>query len=79
MYIKALTVPKYCKSLSIDNILECITVELMTVNQKNVLVSCIYRKLASNTDTLCEEIECIFGNVQTNKTMFYVETLILIL
>ena len=38
--------------------------------KKNVLVSCIYRKPTSNTDTFCEEIECIFGNVQTNKTIF---------
>ena len=58
------------KYLSLDNILECITVELMIVNQKYILVSCIYRKPASITDMFCEGIECIFGNVHNNKTMF---------
>ena len=35
-----------------------------------VLVSCIYRKPASNTHTFCEEIELLFGIVQTNMTLF---------
>ena len=42
------------KSFVVENILECITVELTIKNHTNVVVSCMYRTPGSNLDTFCE-------------------------
>ena len=58
------------KSFVVENILECITVELTIKNHTNVVVSSMYRTPWSNLDTFCENIEHILSNVKTIKTIF---------
>ena len=62
------------KSLSINDVLECVIVELIIENKQNVIASCIYRKPGSNIDTFSENVEYICGNIPTNKIIFYVDT-----
>lgn len=38
-------------SLAIDDVLECITVEIILQNRKNIFVSCVYRAPNTNIDT----------------------------
>ena len=58
------------KSLSVNDILECVTVELAIPNKNNVIVSCIFHEPGSNIDTFCENVERIFENNPHNKTIF---------
>ena len=58
------------KSLTVNGIFECVTIELAIPNKKNIIVSCIYRKPGSNIDTFCENVERIFENNPHNKTIF---------
>ena len=58
------------KSLTVNGIFECVTVELAILNKNNIIVSCIYRKPGSNIDTYCENVEHIFENNPHNKTIF---------
>ena len=58
------------KSLSVNGIFECVTVELAISNKKNIIVSCMYRKPGSNIDIFCENVESIFENIPYNKTIF---------
>ena len=51
------------KSLTVTDILESITVEMTYIKTKHIIVCCIYRKPATNIDTLCERIEHIFGTL----------------
>ena len=50
------------KSLSVNGIFECVTVELAIPNKYNIIVSCMYSKPGSNMDTFCENVERIFEN-----------------
>lgn len=44
-------------SAVVDNVLECLTIEISMVNKKNVIVSCIYRTPGSNMDVFKNWIE----------------------
>ena len=46
-------------NIAVENILECVTVELTIKNHTNVVVSRMYRTAGSNLDTFCENIEHI--------------------
>ena len=58
------------KSLSVNDIFECVTVELDIPHKNNIIGSCIYRKPGSNIDTFCENVERTFENNPHNKTIF---------
>lgn len=49
-------------SVVVDNILECITVEVNTGKSKNVIVSCIYRTPGSNIEFFKDWMEDVFKN-----------------
>ena len=53
------------KSKTVENILECVTVELTIKNHTNVVVSCMYRTPGSNLDIFCENIEHILNDVKS--------------
>ena len=57
-------------SLSINYILECVAVEIITKHKHYVRVNCLYRKAGSSIDSFCENIEQIFGNIHKNKILF---------
>ena len=52
-----------------DNILECITVEICREKQKNVIVSCIYRAPDSSIEVFNDWIEEMFSKM-SHKTVF---------
>ena len=58
------------KSLSVNEIFECVTVEFAIPNKKIIISSCIYHKPGSNNDAFCENVERIFENNPHNKTIF---------
>ena len=58
------------KSLSINYILECVTVEIITKHKNYIRVSCLYRKPGSSIDSFCENVKQIFGNIHKNMIQF---------
>lgn len=52
-------------SLVVDNVMECITIEIDTERTKKVLVSCVYRKPGSDIDFIlyvkAESNLCLWG------------------
>ena len=58
-------------SVVIDDILECITVELSISNRKNIIVSCIYRAPGTSVDIFTDQLEMLITTVKnTSKTIF---------
>lgn len=60
----------------VDNLLECLTIELCMEKSRNIIISCIYRAPGTSIEVFTEWIECMFAS-KSNKDVFYVETLIL--
>lgn len=44
----------------VDNLLECITIELYVEKSKNVIISCIYRAPGSSIEQFKDWMECMF-------------------
>ena len=63
------------KSVVVENILKCVTIELTIKTHTNVVISCIYRTPGSPKDTFCENIETNLSDVKSIKTIFVVLTL----
>ncbi len=51
-------------SVVINDVMECITVEINIEKMKNVLVSCVYRKPCSNIDTFMVNMERLFTTTE---------------
>lgn len=56
-------------STVIDNVLECITIEICKEKTKNVIISCIYRAPGSSIEIFKDWMEEIFSKV-IHKTVF---------
>ena len=54
-------------SVVIDDILECITVELSISNRKNIIVSCIYRASGTSIDTFTDQLELLITTVKNTS------------
>ena len=57
-------------SFSLDNIMECVTVEIKCEKSKNVIISCVYRVPGSNIDTFEDKMTEIFNSISNNKHLF---------
>ena len=58
-------------SVVIDDILECVTVELCINKKYNIIVSCIYRTLGTNVDMFTHQPELMIKSIKnTKKTIF---------
>ena len=56
-------------SFEVENIMECVTVELLLNNKRNVIIGCLYR---SNSRIKCGYINRIlFKNVKNTKKSMY--------
>ena len=53
----------------VDNVLECITIEISRAIEKNIIVSCIYRTPGSNIDTFKNWMEDHFS-ITNNEVIF---------
>ena len=56
-------------TVGVENVLECITVEICIDNGKNAIVSCIYKTPGSSVDVFREWMESVFMNI-ANKNIF---------
>uniref|UniRef100_A0A3B5QAJ9 Reverse transcriptase domain-containing protein n=1 Tax=Xiphophorus maculatus TaxID=8083 RepID=A0A3B5QAJ9_XIPMA len=56
-------------SVSIDEVMECITIEIQFEKQKNIMVSCVYRAPASDTDIFTNYMETLFAKMH-QKVIF---------
>ena len=57
-------------SLVIDNLLECITIEVCFKNQNNTVISCVYRTPNSDLDIFNEKINDILSKARGNKDIY---------
>lgn len=53
-----------CMSTTIDNLMDCITVEICMEKQKNVIVSCVYRAPDSSIEAFKDSMEVLFAKTQ---------------
>ena len=73
LYVKQELACKFlsCKSLVVDYLFECCSIEFLVSGHKNITVSCIYRCPGSNTDTCSEHIvQLLFVELTMRKTVF---------
>ena len=61
-----------CMSMEIDNIMECVSIELcIRPNRgKNIIVTCVYRTCGSSIAAFGEQIQLLMQKVKNNKTVF---------
>ena len=58
------------KSVVVENVFECVTVELNMRKMKNVIVSCMYRTPGANVGAFCESLDNILSDIKSKKTMY---------
>ena len=58
------------KSIVVDNLLECITIEIMISGHKNVIVSCLYRTPGSNINYFSEILCDLYSELSVYQTIF---------
>lgn len=56
-------------STTVDNVMECVTIEICMKRTKNVIVSCVYRTLGPNVETFILMMEEMFAKLN-QKVMF---------
>ena len=54
----------------VEQVFECVTVELDLKKHKHITVSCVYRTPGTDVDLFCESLEQIFSDVMPRKSMF---------
>ena len=59
-----------CMSMEIDNIMECVSIELCINSGKNNIVTCVYRTCGSSIAAFSEQIKLLMQKVKNNKTVF---------
>lgn len=57
-------------SFAMVNIMECVTVEIEREKERNIRISCIYRKPGSCVDTFREKIEELYNRHNNKKILF---------
>ena len=72
LYVKHELACKFlsCKSLVVDALFECCSLEILISGHRNIIVSCIYRCPGSNTDIFAEHIVQLFFELTMRKTVF---------
>ena len=58
------------KSVVVENVFECVTVELNMRKMKNVIVSCMYRTPGANVGAFYESLDNILSDIKSKKTMY---------
>jgi hypothetical protein len=59
-------------SQEVNDIYECITIEIESTTSRNVIVTCMYRAPGSNIDNFILHLEELLKKVQCNKSFFLV-------
>ncbi|KAK2183282.1 hypothetical protein NP493_317g00007 [Ridgeia piscesae] len=58
------------KSVVVENMFKCVTVELNMRKMKNLIVSCMYRTPGANVGAFCESLDNILSDIKSKKTMY---------
>ena len=58
----------FCSSIS--NVLESVTLEIVLENDKNVIISCIYRTPGTDVDTFTDYIERLLKSIKNGKSIY---------
>ena len=58
------------KLVVVENMFECVTVELNRRKMKNVIVSCMYTTPGANVGAFCESVDNILSDIKSKKTMY---------
>lgn len=61
--------PVECMTSVIDDLMECIAVEIELERTRNIVVACVYRKPGSNVDTFKDSLEELMNGLNENKTL----------
>lgn len=56
-----------CMSNTIENILECLTIEIDVEKSKNITISCVYRTPGTCLDTFKDKLAGMFGKLNDKK------------
>ena len=59
-----------CMSMEIDNIMECVSIELYINGGKHIIVTCVHRTRGSSIAAFSEQIQLLLQKVKNNKTVF---------
>ena len=59
-------------SENIDDVYECVSVEIATVKSKNITITCLYRPPGTNIELFNYYLELLLGKVNQDKTFFLV-------
>ena len=59
----------------VNDMYECIPIEIETIKGSNIIVTCIYRSQGSNIDDFTEHSETLFKKVKRNKALYLVRDL----
>ena len=80
LYVKQELACKFlsCKSLVVDDLFECCTLEILISGHRNIIVSCIYRCPGSNTNIFSKHIVQLFFELTMRNFFFSVVILTLI-
>lgn len=72
LYVKSIHQCDIVKNLSfsLENIMECVTVEIKCEKSKNVIISCVYRAPGSNIDIFKDKMSEMFNSINSNKHLF---------
>lgn len=56
-------------SIAVDNVMECLTIEIINEKKKNIIISCVYRSPGSSINIFNEWVEKLFSAVN-DKPLF---------
>ena len=57
-------------TVAIDDLMECITVEIEMEKMRNIIVTCLYRKPGSTIESFTNQLEELLNKLHENKTYF---------
>lgn len=57
-------------SVSIDDVMECITIEIQFEKQKNIIISYVHRAAASDTEVFTNYMETLFAKIYQKRIVF---------
>ena len=58
------------KSMVVDDVFECTTIEIQVSGCRNIIASCIYRSPGSDVTVFSEHVEHLFLDLSLHKSMF---------
>lgn len=58
-------------SLVMNNVMECVTVEIQMEKSKNIIINCVYRTPGSCIDTFRDKLSWLYDDMNNKKMGFF--------